>query len=128
MSKKKSRKSRKSLGREGSPMKARTSTGMRRLLNQYEAFLKGKNVSVAIPPPSPAVSRNIWENGKFVGVEKNTVTVTLNMGGGMKSMPLSKYLETKGYKGANGGRDLPDFGSVSGEQLWGRNANKSKKR
>ena len=48
MAKKKSRKSRKSLGREGSPRKARTSVGMRRLLNQLEAHRKGKRTMISL--------------------------------------------------------------------------------
>lgn len=47
MAKKKSRKSRTSLGREGSPKKARTSTGMKRLLNQLAAHRKGKRTMVS---------------------------------------------------------------------------------
>ena len=49
MAKKKSRKSRQSKGIHGSPMKARTSTGMARLMNQLEAHLAGKNTRVVVP-------------------------------------------------------------------------------
>ena len=48
MAKKKSRKSRTSLGREGSPKKARTSVGMKRLLNQLEAHKKGKRTMISV--------------------------------------------------------------------------------
>ena len=49
MAKKKTRKSRQSLGIHGSPTKARTSFGMKRLLNQQDAWLKGKNVVLTVP-------------------------------------------------------------------------------
>ena len=49
MAKKRSRKSRTSKGIVGSPQKARTSTGMKRLLNQFDAFQKGKRVMLKQP-------------------------------------------------------------------------------
>lgn len=50
-SKKNPRKSRTSKGIHGTTRAGSTSTGMQRLLNQYDAFLKGKNVRVAVPTP-----------------------------------------------------------------------------
>lgn len=49
MAKKRSRKSRTSAGVVGSPAKARTSTGMNRLLNQLDAWSKGKRVVLTVP-------------------------------------------------------------------------------
>jgi len=54
MAKKKSRKSRTSLGVQGSPAKTRTSFGMQRLLNQQAAWLKGKNVVLTVPGVDPS--------------------------------------------------------------------------
>ena len=51
MPKKKSRKSRTSQGLVGSPKKARTSLGMERLLNQVDAWRKGKRVYLSVPNP-----------------------------------------------------------------------------
>lgn len=56
MTQKRRRKSRVSLGREGSPEKARTSTGMARLLNQLAAHRAGKRTRVAVPQVDPFVS------------------------------------------------------------------------
>ena len=53
MPKKKSRKGRTSQGLVGSPKGARTSVGMERLLNQLDAWTKGKNVSISVPNPVP---------------------------------------------------------------------------
>ena len=49
MPKKKSRKSRKSNGVVGSPATARTSVGMKRLLNQQAAWAAGKKVMLLVP-------------------------------------------------------------------------------
>lgn len=51
MAKKKSRKSRTSNGVIGSPERARTSVGMKRALNQLDAWKKGKKVTLTIPNP-----------------------------------------------------------------------------
>lgn len=51
MAKKKSRKSRTSNGVIGSPERARTSVGMKRALNQLDAWEKGKKVTLTIPNP-----------------------------------------------------------------------------
>lgn len=49
MAKKRSRKSRTSNGVVGSPERARTSVGMKRVLNQLDAWSKGKNVRLTVP-------------------------------------------------------------------------------
>lgn len=46
---KKSRKSRVSLGREGHPARARTSVGVQRLINQLDAHKAGKKVKLTVP-------------------------------------------------------------------------------
>lgn len=51
MAKKKSRKSRTSNGVVGSPERARTSVGMKRALNQLDAWEKGKKVTLTIRNP-----------------------------------------------------------------------------
>lgn len=53
MAKKKSRKSRVSKGIVGSPAKARTSTGIQRLINQLNAYKAGKRTRVVIPVGFP---------------------------------------------------------------------------
>lgn len=49
MPKKKSRPQYVSKGEQGNRMKARTSTGMKRLLNQLDAWQKGKRVVLTVP-------------------------------------------------------------------------------
>jgi len=51
MAKKKSRKSRTSNGVIGSPERAPTSVGMKKALNQLDAWQKGKRVMLTIPNP-----------------------------------------------------------------------------
>jgi len=76
MAKKKSRKSRKSLGIQGSPQKARTSVGMKRLLNQVDAFKKGKRVVLKQPSSdNPSIYEKIpaeavWKGKNFESISK----------------------------------------------------------
>lgn len=51
MAKKKSRKSRTSNGVIGRPERAPTSVGMKKALNQLDAWAKGKKVTLTIPNP-----------------------------------------------------------------------------
>lgn len=67
---KKSRKSRQSLGREGSPRRTRTSHHgtMERMLNQQKAWLAGKHVMLTIdnPDKSATNAREIRVNARDV--------------------------------------------------------------
>ena len=75
MAKKRSRKSRTSNGVVGSPERARTSVGMKRVLNQLDAWSKGKNVRVTIPNPDSTAkdarmikvdARQVWGMPPFM--------------------------------------------------------------
>jgi len=75
MAKKRSRKSRTSNGVVGSPERARTSVGMKRVLNQLDAWSKGKNVRVTIPNPDSTAkdarmikvdARQVWGTPPFM--------------------------------------------------------------
>lgn len=66
--KKKGRKSRTSNGVIGSPMRARTSVGTKRLLNQMEAWLKGKRVMLTVPN-----SDTTAKNARMIKVEARQV-------------------------------------------------------
>jgi hypothetical protein len=68
MAKKKSRKSRTSNGVIGSPERARTSVGTKRLLNQVDAWNKGKRVMLTIPNPDTTA-----KNARFIKVEAKQV-------------------------------------------------------
>ena len=57
MGKKKTRKSRTSAGVIGSPSKAPKLQGMKRLLNQQDAWLKGKKVVLTIRNPNGDTSK-----------------------------------------------------------------------
>lgn len=56
MTKKKCRKSRTSKGINGSPKKCRTSTGMKRLNNQLDAWKQGKRVVL----PGKVLATDVW--------------------------------------------------------------------
>jgi uncharacterized protein YidB (DUF937 family) len=60
MAKKKSRKSRTSNGVIGNPGKARCSTGMQRLLNQFKAHKAGKKVKVFIGGNDTISGSEMW--------------------------------------------------------------------
>jgi hypothetical protein len=68
MAKKKSRKSRTSNGVIGSPERARTSVGMKRALNQLDAWEKGKKVTITIPNPDTTA-----KNMPFIKVDARQV-------------------------------------------------------
>lgn len=74
--KKRSRKSRTSKGIHGTTRTGSMSTGIDRLINQYDAFLKGKRVTltVATKESNRAFVRknaaDVWNNPKFIK-EKN---------------------------------------------------------
>lgn len=70
MGKKKSRKSRTSLGREGHPKKCRISLHgtMTRALNQQKAWLAGKNVVLTVPNPDSTAT-----NARFIKMNARDV-------------------------------------------------------
>ena len=68
MAKKKSRKSRTSKGIIGSPTRARTSVGTKRLLNQMEAWFKGKRVMLTVPNPDSTA-----KNARMIKLEARQV-------------------------------------------------------
>lgn len=68
MAKKKSRKSRTSNGVIGSPERAKTSVGTKRLLNQMEAWLKGKRVMLTVPNPDVTA-----KNARMIKLEARQV-------------------------------------------------------
>ena len=105
MAKKRRRKSRTSLGREGHPRRCRNSTGMARLLNQAEAFAQGKNVVLDAPA--------------FSGYEGITVTIS------GKTMSLSAYLQRRGTRPA--GKDEKLRGKVNASKYWRTRGSKGKK-
>lgn len=68
MAKKKSRKSRTSNGVIGSPKRAKTSVGMKRLLNQMDAWMEGKRVMLTVPNPDVTA-----KNARMIKLEARQV-------------------------------------------------------
>ena len=68
MAKKKSRKSRTSNGVVGSPKRAKTSVGTKRLLNQMNAWMEGKRVMLTVPNPDVAAT-----NARMIKLEARQV-------------------------------------------------------
>ena len=68
MAKKKSRKSRTSNGVVGSPRRAKTSVGMKRVHNQMDAWMEGKRVMLTVPNPDATAT-----NARMIKVEARQV-------------------------------------------------------
>lgn len=112
MAKKRRRKSRQSKGIHGNPKGAKTSVGMKRLLNQLEAHLNGKNTRVVLPasqgPGGITITRQEEVLTKFGPSVRKGETIT-----------LTEWLERR-YLKFESSCTASEYKTVSGRDMWDR--------